>query len=82
MTLGKYTVRIGLRADNPAFAVYLIYVGDRLVGKQFSVPSVTDCDWLSKQIPGCTSYTNGTKCRYGMRHSTGGHRTRNATKPG
>ena len=46
--LGPYTVRIGLRADNPAFARYLVFKRDRLVGKQFSRPCLSDCEWLEQ----------------------------------
>jgi hypothetical protein len=45
MTLGKYTVFTALRPDNPAFPVYRIFIGERLIGKQFSFPSLTDCRW-------------------------------------
>lgn len=47
-TLGKYTVRIGLRQDNPAFPVYLVFRGDRLIGKHFSRPGLSDCEWLER----------------------------------
>lgn len=46
--LGPYTVRIGLRPDNPAFPVYLVFRGDHLIGKNFSRPSRTDCEWLER----------------------------------
>lgn len=46
--LGKFTVRIGLRRDNPAFPVYLVFHGDRLVGKHFSRPGLSDCQWLER----------------------------------
>lgn len=45
MTLGKYTVVIATRPDNPAFPVYRIFVGAHMIGKQFSYPSITDCRW-------------------------------------
>lgn len=48
-TLGPYTVRIGLRRDNPAFPVYLVFKGDELVGRQFSRPCESDCRWLEHQ---------------------------------
>lgn len=46
--LGAYVVRIGLRSDNPAFPVFLVFKRDRLIGKQFSFPSETDCQWLER----------------------------------
>lgn len=47
-TLGKFTIRIGLRPDNPAFPRYLVFLGDDLVGKQFSRPCLSDCEWLHR----------------------------------
>jgi hypothetical protein len=49
LTFGKYIVRVGLRCDNPAFPVYLVYVGNRLIGKSFSVPDEGCCRWLERQ---------------------------------
>lgn len=46
--LGPFTVRIGLRPDNPAFPVYLVFRGERLIGKHFSRPSESDCRWLER----------------------------------
>jgi hypothetical protein len=48
MKLGPYKIVEGLRRDNPAFPVYLIYKGDRLVGRQFSRPCLSDCQWLER----------------------------------
>ena len=47
-TLGLYIVRISLRPDNPAFATYLIFRGDKLIGKQFSRPDEDACKWLER----------------------------------
>lgn len=49
MTLGKFTVIIAMRQDNPAFPCYRVFIGERLIGKQFSVPSISDCQWLERQ---------------------------------
>lgn len=49
MTLGKYTVRLGLRADNPAWPVFLVFVGDVLIGKSFSSVDLSACQWLERQ---------------------------------
>lgn len=46
--LGNYTVRIGLRRDNPAFPCFIVYRGDLFIGKQFSFPSEADCQWLER----------------------------------
>lgn len=47
--LGPYTVREGLRRDNPGWPVYLVYKGERLIGRQFSRPSLSDCEWLDRE---------------------------------
>ncbi len=49
MILGKFSVVIRIRLDNPAFPQYLVYDGQFLVGKQFSVPTLSDCEWLARQ---------------------------------
>lgn len=46
--LGRYTVRVAMRQDNPAFAKYLIFRRNLLVGRQFSRPSFSDCEWLER----------------------------------
>ena len=46
--VGKYTVQQRPRFDNPAFAVFIIFLGAKLIGKQFSMPSVSDCDALKR----------------------------------
>ena len=48
-TVGRYTVQQRPRFDNPAFAVFIIFLGAKLIGKQFSMPSVSDCDTLKRQ---------------------------------
>ncbi len=49
MKLGPYTVVATLRPDNPAFPRYLIFRGEKLVGKQFSMPNESDCRWHEAQ---------------------------------
>jgi hypothetical protein len=34
--------------DNPAWAHYLIFRAGRLVGRQLSYPSLSDCQWLER----------------------------------
>lgn len=46
--LGPYTVRAAIRIDNPAFPVYLIYHNENLVGKSFSLPDLSCCEWLER----------------------------------
>lgn len=48
-TLGEYVVHQRPRFDNPAFAVYIILLAGKLIGKQFSRPTETDCRWLLLQ---------------------------------
>lgn len=45
--VGAFTVRQQPRFDNPAFAQFLIFLGDVLIGKQFSIPCESDCLWLN-----------------------------------
>lgn len=49
LLLGPYVVREGLRPDNPAFPVYLIFKGDELIGKSFSMPDEGCCRWIEQQ---------------------------------
>lgn len=44
--LGPYVVRQTIRPDNPYWPAYLIFRRDKLVGRQFSNPSESDCQWL------------------------------------
>lgn len=47
--LGPFTVHVRPRFDSPAWAVYIILRGQRLIGKQFSRPNLDDCRWLEQQ---------------------------------
>ena len=47
--LGKFTVRQQPIFNNPAWAEFLVFLGDHLIGKCFSSPSVSDCHWLERQ---------------------------------
>lgn len=49
-TLGRFTIHQRPLFDNPAFCHFLVFLGQQLVGKQFSVPSESDCDWLLSQV--------------------------------
>lgn len=77
--VGKYVVRVGLRPDNPAFPQFLVYRGDKFIGKQFSVPCESDCDWLARQAD-AHSPQYAPRSKPARKHSTGGYNTRNATK--
>ena len=55
--LGRFTVVTRLRFDNPAFAQYLVFIGDKLIGKSFSMPDEGTCRWLEcQEIAGRTVY--------------------------
>lgn len=49
MQLGPYTVLCTLRHDNPYWPRYLIFLGEKLVGKQFSIPCRSDCEWHERR---------------------------------
>ena len=48
-TLGKFTIQVSLRPDNPAFPAYRIFIGAKFIGKNFSRPCLTDCEWLERE---------------------------------
>ena len=50
MTIGRFTVLISIRPDNPAFPAYVVMVDGHVIGRQFSVPSLSDCEWLERQV--------------------------------
>lgn len=51
-SVGTYTVWQRPRMDNPAFAQYLVFLGEKLIGKTFSVPDVDACRWLQQHPDG------------------------------
>lgn len=59
--LGKYAVRLGLRRDNPAFPVYLVFLGHVLIGKSFSRVDEGACQWLERQQRDQTFYAYSTE---------------------
>lgn len=59
--LGKYTVRLGLRRDNPAFPLYLVFLGHVLIGKSFSRVDEDACRWLERQQRDQTFYAYSTE---------------------
>lgn len=71
--VGRYTVRQQPHFDNPAFPQYLVFLKDRLIGKQFSVPSESDCQWLERQAAAeKLSYTDGRRCKNGRPYTVNG----------
>ena len=47
--VGRFTVQQRPRFDNPAWAVYIVFLGQRLIGKNFSLPGISDCEWLKRE---------------------------------
>lgn len=47
--VGPYVVRVRLRRDNPAFPVYMIFLGHVMIGKSFSMVDEGACRWLETQ---------------------------------
>lgn len=51
-------VQIRLRADNPAFPAYVVMHRGLEIGRQYSVPSLSDCEWIRRTHT--TSYACGS----------------------
>lgn len=49
LQLGPYTVCCTLRRDNPHWPHYLIFRREKLIGKQFSMPCRSDCEWHERR---------------------------------
>lgn len=47
--IGPFVVRQAVRPDNPAWPAYLVFRGEKLVGKSFSMPDLDACQWLERQ---------------------------------
>ena len=43
--IGRFTIRQQPLPLNPAWATHLIFLGRQLIGRQFSVPCTSDCEW-------------------------------------
>lgn len=54
--IGSYTVHQRPRFDSPGWAQYLVYLGEVLIGKCFSCPCESDCQWLERQQREQTGY--------------------------
>jgi len=44
--LGQYTVQQRPRFDSPSWGQYLVFLGNILIGKSFSMPDIGCCEWL------------------------------------
>ena len=42
--LGRFTVRSGPLTENPAFRTHHVYYHGRLIGRQLSVPTISDAE--------------------------------------
>lgn len=38
------------RQDNPYWAVFIVFLNGKLIGKQFSRPTLSDCRWLERSV--------------------------------
>ena len=47
--LGCYTIWQRPRFDNPAWSVFMIYLGDKLIGKSFSRPDLDGCQRIERE---------------------------------
>lgn len=47
--LGPYTIYQRVRPDNPAWPAYLVFRGDKLIGRNFSKPDLGCCEWLERR---------------------------------
>ena len=44
-TIKPYTICQKPLFDNPALAIFLIFLKDKLIGRQISYPCLSDCQW-------------------------------------
>ncbi len=85
--LGPYTVRICIRTDNPAFPVYAVFRGAKFIGKQFSRPCETDCQWLERSEGEYATESTwhesskSTSCSADHRRRRGGYSTAKRGRP-
>lgn len=59
--VGRYLVKVRLRTDNPAFPVYMIFLGHVMIGKSFSMVDEGACRWLEQQQREQTFYAYSTE---------------------
>jgi len=65
LRIGKYTVKIALRPDNPAFPRFEIYAGKTFIAASFSMVDEAACRWLEMHSKnGCMVYADSSvPCR-------------------
>lgn len=63
--LGPFKIHQRPRFDNPAFAVYLVFRGERLIGKSFSRPDQSCCEWLERTNGVYAEPSEHSKTEYG-----------------
>jgi len=49
---GRFVIQQRPRPDNPAWAVYIVILDAREIGRSFSLPDVDCCEWLLHQPDG------------------------------
>lgn len=66
-TVGPYTVRIGIRFDSPYWPLYIVFKGEKLIGKIFSRPDEGACAWLERRLREEEKWAPEPKARFIMR---------------
>lgn len=73
--IGRFTVRQQPRFDSSGWAQYLVFLDGALIGKSFSWPGESDCEWLLVQQRDQTMYafsaTRLNNDRSGFKRSLG-----------
>jgi hypothetical protein len=64
--VGRFTVHQRPRLDNPYFAVFIVHLKGVYIGRQFSMPSVGDCESLGRRHMPKTQPQERTQ-KYGRR---------------
>lgn len=65
--LGRFVIRQQPHFDNPAFAQFLVFLGTTLIGKQFSAPSISDCERIERERAQATPSRAYAKTTYRVR---------------
>ncbi len=59
--VGPFTIWQRPRKDNPAFAQYLVYLADKLLGKSFSLPDLGCCEWIQRNGSEAPNYAQDSR---------------------
>ena len=60
-TIGRFVIHQRPRPDNPHFAVYIVSLKDREIGRSFSIPDRDCCEWLLHHPDGHYAPTSATR---------------------